>query len=43
MQASLNTLKHAQQVGGVGKIYALLGGFHLAPAPDDYLRRSWRS
>ena len=21
------------------KIYALVGGFHLAPAPDDYLRR----
>jgi 7,8-dihydropterin-6-yl-methyl-4-(beta-D-ribofuranosyl)aminobenzene 5'-phosphate synthase len=34
----LNTLKRAQDVSGVEKIYALVGGFHLAPAPDDYLR-----
>jgi 7,8-dihydropterin-6-yl-methyl-4-(beta-D-ribofuranosyl)aminobenzene 5'-phosphate synthase len=35
----INTLRHAQEVSGVEKIYALLGGFHLAPAPDDYLRQ----
>jgi 7,8-dihydropterin-6-yl-methyl-4-(beta-D-ribofuranosyl)aminobenzene 5'-phosphate synthase len=35
----INTLKRAQQVSGVEKIYALVGGFHLAPAPDDYLRQ----
>jgi metal-dependent hydrolase (beta-lactamase superfamily II) len=35
----INTLKQAQEVSGVEKIYALLGGFHLAPAPDDYLRQ----
>ena len=35
----LNTLKRAQEVSGVEKIYALVGGFHLAPAPDDYLRQ----
>ncbi|MBV9863067.1 MAG: MBL fold metallo-hydrolase [Alphaproteobacteria bacterium] len=34
----VNTLKRAQEVSGVEKIYALVGGFHLAPAPDDYLR-----
>jgi 7,8-dihydropterin-6-yl-methyl-4-(beta-D-ribofuranosyl)aminobenzene 5'-phosphate synthase len=34
----INTLKRAQEVSGVEKIYALVGGFHLAPAPDDYLR-----
>jgi len=34
----VNTLRRAQQVSGVEKIYALVGGFHLAPAPDDYLR-----
>jgi len=28
----INTLKHAQEVSGVEKIYALVGGFHLAPA-----------
>jgi 7,8-dihydropterin-6-yl-methyl-4-(beta-D-ribofuranosyl)aminobenzene 5'-phosphate synthase len=33
----INTLRRAQQVSGVEKIYALVGGFHLAPAPDDYL------
>jgi 7,8-dihydropterin-6-yl-methyl-4-(beta-D-ribofuranosyl)aminobenzene 5'-phosphate synthase len=35
----INTLKRAQQVSGVEKIYALVGGFHLAPAPDDYLHQ----
>jgi 7,8-dihydropterin-6-yl-methyl-4-(beta-D-ribofuranosyl)aminobenzene 5'-phosphate synthase len=36
----INTLKRAQQVSGVDKIYALVGGFHLAPAPDDYLHQA---
>jgi 7,8-dihydropterin-6-yl-methyl-4-(beta-D-ribofuranosyl)aminobenzene 5'-phosphate synthase len=35
----INTLHRAQEVTGVDKIYALVGGFHLAPAPDDYLRQ----
>ena len=35
----INTLRRAQDVAGVDKIYALVGGFHLAPAPDDYLRQ----
>jgi 7,8-dihydropterin-6-yl-methyl-4-(beta-D-ribofuranosyl)aminobenzene 5'-phosphate synthase len=35
----INTLRRAQEVSGTEKIYALLGGFHLAPAPDDYLRQ----
>jgi 7,8-dihydropterin-6-yl-methyl-4-(beta-D-ribofuranosyl)aminobenzene 5'-phosphate synthase len=35
----VNTLKRAQEVSGVDKIYALVGGFHLAPAPDDYLHQ----
>jgi 7,8-dihydropterin-6-yl-methyl-4-(beta-D-ribofuranosyl)aminobenzene 5'-phosphate synthase len=35
----INTLRRAQQVSGVEKIYALVGGFHLAPAPDDYLHQ----
>ena len=34
----INTLKHVQAITGINKIYALVGGFHLAPAPDDYLR-----
>ncbi len=35
----INTVRRAQQVTGVQKVYALVGGFHLAPAPDDYLNR----
>jgi 7,8-dihydropterin-6-yl-methyl-4-(beta-D-ribofuranosyl)aminobenzene 5'-phosphate synthase len=35
----INTLRRAQEVSGVEKIYALVGGFHLAPAPHDYLRQ----
>ena len=34
----INTLRRAQEITGIDKIYALVGGFHLAPAPDDYLR-----
>lgn len=36
----VNTVRRAQQVSGVDKVYALVGGFHLAPAPDDYLRQT---
>ncbi|HEX4597522.1 MAG TPA: MBL fold metallo-hydrolase [Burkholderiaceae bacterium] len=35
----INTLKRAQEISGVDKIYALMGGFHLAPAPSDYLAK----
>lgn len=35
----LNTLRRAREVSGVRKVHALVGGFHLAPAPDDYLDR----
>jgi 7,8-dihydropterin-6-yl-methyl-4-(beta-D-ribofuranosyl)aminobenzene 5'-phosphate synthase len=35
----INTLHRAQEITGVEKIFALVGGFHLAPAPDDYLRQ----
>jgi 7,8-dihydropterin-6-yl-methyl-4-(beta-D-ribofuranosyl)aminobenzene 5'-phosphate synthase len=35
----VNTVRRAQQVSGVNKIYALIGGFHLAPAPDNYLQQ----
>ena len=35
----INTLRRAQEVTGIEKIYALVGGFHLAPAPPEYLRQ----
>ncbi len=34
----VNVAKQAQQVSGVTKIHALVGGFHLGPAPMDYTR-----
>ncbi len=35
----INTLRRAREVTGIDKIHALVGGFHLAPAPADYLRQ----
>jgi len=35
----INTLRRAREVTGITKIHALMGGFHLAPAPQDYLDR----
>lgn len=35
----INSIRRAREVSGVEKVYALAGGFHLAPAPDDYLAR----
>lgn len=34
----LNIVKRAQEISGVRKVHAVLGGFHLAPYPDDYVR-----
>jgi 7,8-dihydropterin-6-yl-methyl-4-(beta-D-ribofuranosyl)aminobenzene 5'-phosphate synthase len=35
----INTVRRAKQVSGVDRVYALVGGFHLAPAPQDYLNK----
>jgi 7,8-dihydropterin-6-yl-methyl-4-(beta-D-ribofuranosyl)aminobenzene 5'-phosphate synthase len=34
----VNAVKQAQEVSGVDKLHALLGGFHLGPAPTDYTK-----
>ena len=34
----VNTARQAMEVSGVKKLHAALGGFHLFPAPDDYVR-----
>jgi 7,8-dihydropterin-6-yl-methyl-4-(beta-D-ribofuranosyl)aminobenzene 5'-phosphate synthase len=34
----VNAVRQAQEVSGVEKLHALVGGFHLAPAPMDYTR-----
>jgi len=36
----VNTIRQAQKVSGVKKLHALVGGFHLGPAPADYVEQS---
>lgn len=33
----VNSVKQAQEVSGIQKVHAMVGGFHLGPAPKDYL------
>ena len=33
----VNSVRQAQAVSGVQKVHAIMGGFHLGPAPGDYL------
>jgi 7,8-dihydropterin-6-yl-methyl-4-(beta-D-ribofuranosyl)aminobenzene 5'-phosphate synthase len=35
----VNSVRQAQEVSGVQKIHAIVGGFHLGPAPEDYLNQ----
>jgi 7,8-dihydropterin-6-yl-methyl-4-(beta-D-ribofuranosyl)aminobenzene 5'-phosphate synthase len=35
----VNAVKQSQEVSGVDKLHALLGGFHLGPAPMDYTKQ----
>ena len=36
----INTARQAMEVSGVKKVHAALGGFHLFPAPDDYVAKT---
>jgi 7,8-dihydropterin-6-yl-methyl-4-(beta-D-ribofuranosyl)aminobenzene 5'-phosphate synthase len=36
----ITTARQAMQVSGVKKLHAALGGFHLFPAPDDYVAKT---
>jgi 7,8-dihydropterin-6-yl-methyl-4-(beta-D-ribofuranosyl)aminobenzene 5'-phosphate synthase len=36
----VNTVKAAQAVSGVEKIHAVVGGFHLTPAPEPYVAQT---
>jgi 7,8-dihydropterin-6-yl-methyl-4-(beta-D-ribofuranosyl)aminobenzene 5'-phosphate synthase len=36
----INTSRQAMAVSGVKKVHAALGGFHLFPAPDDYVTKT---
>jgi 7,8-dihydropterin-6-yl-methyl-4-(beta-D-ribofuranosyl)aminobenzene 5'-phosphate synthase len=33
----VNSVRQAQEVSGVSKVHAIMGGFHLGPAAPDYL------
>jgi 7,8-dihydropterin-6-yl-methyl-4-(beta-D-ribofuranosyl)aminobenzene 5'-phosphate synthase len=35
----VNSVRQAQEVSGVQKVHALVGGFHLGPAPADYINQ----
>jgi 7,8-dihydropterin-6-yl-methyl-4-(beta-D-ribofuranosyl)aminobenzene 5'-phosphate synthase len=35
----VNSVRQAQEVSGVEKVHAVVGGFHLGPAPKDYLQQ----
>ena len=36
----VNSVKGAMKVSGINKVHAVLGGFHLAPHPAEYLRET---
>lgn len=36
----INTIKAAMAVSGVSKLHAVIGGFHLGPAPLDYIEHT---
>jgi 7,8-dihydropterin-6-yl-methyl-4-(beta-D-ribofuranosyl)aminobenzene 5'-phosphate synthase len=36
----VNAIKQAQAVSGVDKVHAVIGGFHLAPYKEDYVRET---
>jgi 7,8-dihydropterin-6-yl-methyl-4-(beta-D-ribofuranosyl)aminobenzene 5'-phosphate synthase len=36
----VNTVRYAREISGVKRVWAILGGFHLAPADEDEIRRT---
>jgi 7,8-dihydropterin-6-yl-methyl-4-(beta-D-ribofuranosyl)aminobenzene 5'-phosphate synthase len=36
----VNAIKQAQAASGVSKVHAVIGGFHLAPYQEDYVRKT---
>ena len=36
----VNSVRQAMQVSGISKVHAVMGGMHLFPADEEYLRRS---
>jgi len=36
----INSVRHVQKVTGIDKIHAIVGGFHLSPAPDEIVAKT---
>jgi 7,8-dihydropterin-6-yl-methyl-4-(beta-D-ribofuranosyl)aminobenzene 5'-phosphate synthase len=36
----INSVSQAQKATGVSKVHAVVGGFHLAPAPDEIIAKT---
>ncbi|MGZ3518260.1 MAG: MBL fold metallo-hydrolase [Vulcanimicrobiaceae bacterium] len=36
----VNTIERARSVSGIEKVHAVVGGFHLVPYPEDYVRET---
>ncbi len=36
----INSVRQAQKASGIEKVHAIVGGFHLAPAPDEIVART---
>jgi 7,8-dihydropterin-6-yl-methyl-4-(beta-D-ribofuranosyl)aminobenzene 5'-phosphate synthase len=36
----INSVRQAQKVTGVQKVHAIVGGFHLAPAPEEIVAKT---
>ena len=36
----INSVRQAQKASGIQKVHAIVGGFHLAPAPDDVVGKT---
>lgn len=36
----INSVRQAQKVTGIDKVHAVVGGFHLAPAPDEIVAKT---
>jgi 7,8-dihydropterin-6-yl-methyl-4-(beta-D-ribofuranosyl)aminobenzene 5'-phosphate synthase len=36
----INSVRQAQKLSGVEKVHAVVGGFHLAPAPDEVVAKT---
>ena len=36
----INSVRQAQKASGIDRVHAIVGGFHLAPAPDDVVAKT---